>query len=119
VLLFVGIEPVLTDHGVGGDDMASRVCRRLLPVGGSQLAVARLSLAAFTLFQPLRRRVHGCVDRRCNRTRYDAARLVEAVATGLRDRAELETVRAPVVEVVDRAMAPASAALWVRAEAAP
>ena len=36
------------------------------------------------LFQPLRKRIHGAMDRRFNRSRYDAQVTVNGFATHLR-----------------------------------
>jgi hypothetical protein len=91
---------------------------RLLP-GSSSLAVAAATLAVAALFQPLRRRVQGLVDRRFNRRRHDAGQLIEAFGARLRDQVDLDTLTGEVLAVVDQAMAPTRAWLWLRPPAAP
>lgn len=81
---------------------------------GQTLAVAASTLATFALFQPVRRRVQGAVDRRFDRARYDAARVIEGFSESLRDELELVTLSDEIVRVAMDAIRPASAAMWLR-----
>jgi hypothetical protein len=79
----------------------------------SPVAVAASTLAAAALFTPVRRRVQRVVDRRFNRVRYDADRMVEAFAVRLKDAVDLETVRADLASVVSQALEPAQVSVWI------
>jgi len=78
------------------------------------VAVAASTLAAVALFNPLRHRVQRVVDRRFNRARYDAVATVATFTARLRDAVDLETVRSELLEVVNRAVEPAHASVWIR-----
>jgi hypothetical protein len=88
--------------------LATRVLSLHTPV-----AVAAATLAAAALFNPLRRRVQRAVDRRFNRTRYDADQTVLAFAARLKDAVDLDSVRDDLAQVVSRALEPAHLSVWV------
>jgi hypothetical protein len=80
----------------------------------SPVGVAASTLAAAALFHPLRLRVQRLVDRRFNRSRYDADAIVTAFTLRLRDAVDLDTVRDELLLAVDRAVEPAHASVWIR-----
>jgi hypothetical protein len=80
----------------------------------SPLAVAVATLAAVALVNPLRRRVQRIVDRRFNRTGYDAEGTIAAFAARMQDAADLEEVRSDLAAVAYRALEPAHISVWVR-----
>ncbi len=85
----------------------------------SPVAVAASTLAAVALFNPLRVRVQRIVDRRFNRARYDAEVTIAAFTTRLRDAVDIETVRTELLEVVNRAVEPVHASVWIRRKPIP
>jgi hypothetical protein len=80
----------------------------------NELTVAGSTLVAFGLFAPIRRRVQRLVDRRFNRSRYDAEQTVVAFAGRLRDEVDLEALRAEILATVTAAVEPSSVSLWLR-----
>jgi hypothetical protein len=82
--------------------------------GSSTLITAMSTLVVATLFQPLRGRVQRLVDRRFNRGRVDAERVVGSLAAQVRDQVDLDRLRVAVVASADDAVAPAGAGLWLR-----
>jgi hypothetical protein len=80
----------------------------------STVAVAAATLAAAALFNPLRRRVQKMADRRFNRTRYDADRIIAAFAARLQDAVDLDAVRADLAGSVQQALEPAHISVWIR-----
>ena len=81
---------------------------------GETLAVALSTIIAAALFQPVRRRVQGAVDRRFDRARYDGQRTIEAFAHEIRDEVDLPRLRETLVATAHDAVRPAAATLWLR-----
>jgi hypothetical protein len=88
--------------------LATRVLSVHTPV-----AVAAATLAAAALFNPLRRRVQHMVDRRFNRARYDADRIVAAFASRLKGEVDLDSIRDDLAGAVQRALEPAHVSVWI------
>jgi hypothetical protein len=86
---------------------------RVLPFS-SPVGVAASTLAAAALFNPLRRRVQGLVDRRFNRTRYDAEAVLAAFGDRLRGAVDLESVQTGLLAAVSQTTAPVHASIWLR-----
>jgi hypothetical protein len=76
--------------------------------------VAVATLSAFALFSPVQRRVHAVVDRRFNRSHFDAVRVMDQFTADLRERLDPEQVVTDWFEVVQSTMQPALVGIWVR-----
>ena len=76
-------------------------------IAGSTLAVA-------ALFNPIRKRVRRRVDRRFNRSHYDAVVITERFGDGLRDQHDADEIVAGLVAVVSTTLSPASVGVWTR-----
>lgn len=87
---------------------------RSLTGQGDQLAIVATTLAIAALFNPLRRRIQGVIDRRFYRRRYDAARALAAFSGMVQDEVELEGVSQALLRLVIETVQPSQSSLWLR-----
>jgi len=85
---------------------------RVLPVRGN-VGIAVAVLAAAAVFSPLRRRVQAAVDRRFDRARYNARRVVTQFSGQLRDQVDLDVLGTELTTVVNQVLAPEHVGLWL------
>ena len=83
----------------------------LLP-GVGDAATAAATLAAAAAFRPVLRWAQRVVDRRFNRSRFDAAQEVDAFAARLRASLDADATAADLRGVVSRTLEPAAMGIW-------
>ena len=70
-------------------------------------------LAVVALFRPVRARAQQAVDRRFNRTGYQARLAVDRFAQDLRDEVDLDELRREVVTTAATTVQPTTASVWL------
>ncbi len=84
-------------------------------VGQQPVVIVLSTLLIAALFQPLRARLQRTIDQRFYRSRYDAARTVDAFSAALRSEVDLARLNEHLLTVVEETMRPAHVSLWLRA----
>ena len=85
-----------------------------LPPLEGELSVAASTLLAAALFNPVRRRIQNAVDRKFNRSRFDAQLTMEALAKRLSSEVDLSALGLELEQVAYQTMQPANVQVWVR-----
>jgi hypothetical protein len=114
-LVYGVLTAMLASVYLGGVTAAQAVLRALTgQEEQSQLAIVVSTLVIAALFNPLRRRIQGFIDRRFYRSKYDARKTLEAFSAKLRDETDLDALSDNLVGVVRETMQPAHVSLWLR-----
>src|SRR5215207_6550780 len=119
-LVYGSLTATLVALYFGGIVLLQRVLDVLTGTGEkSTFVVVASTLVIAALFNPLRRRVQGFVDRSFYRYKYDAAKTLEAFGSRLRDETDLEALSDDHVGVVRGTMQPEHVSLWLRPDPEP
>ncbi|MGA7086725.1 MAG: hypothetical protein WA695_10080 [Candidatus Dormiibacterota bacterium] len=87
----------------------------VLPLRGS-ISVVIAVLVAAGLFAPLRSRARALVDKRFNRSHYNAQSVVNSFAARLGDKVSLSSISSDLLSAVDQTVQPSHASLWLRTQ---
>lgn len=80
----------------------------------SALGIATSTLLIAALFNPLRRRLQGLIDRRLYRSKYDAQRVIDQFVATARNEPDMSLLSTDLLDVVDRNVQPSLQGLWIR-----
>lgn len=84
-----------------------------MPVS-SDLAVAAATLSAAAVVRPVLERVQAGVDRRFNRSRYDARLTLDAFGEELQQETDVDAITRRLLAVVVRSVEPMTVSVWQR-----
>jgi len=79
----------------------------------SEVVTVVSTLAIVALFSPLRKRIQNVIDKRFYRHKYNAAKVLAAFGTTVRDETDLDALKAELLNAVDATMQPERVTLWL------
>jgi len=82
----------------------------------SAVVIVASTLAIVLLFQPLRRRIQGFIDRRFYRRKVDSAKMLASFATTTRVQVDLEELSLALLRVATERLQPTQCLLWLKQE---
>jgi hypothetical protein len=82
----------------------------------SEISIVISTLVIAALFRPLQTRMQHFIDSRFYRVKYDAERTLARFAHTAQDEVDLDRLGYSLLEVVEKAMQPQRANLWIRRE---
>lgn len=82
--------------------------------GQNELVTVISTLVIAALFVPLRNRIQSGIDRRFNRQRYDAQKVLAQFAAAARDETDLERLSGRLLEAVELTMQPTSTSIRLK-----
>jgi hypothetical protein len=112
--LVYGVLTVLLAAVYFGGVAATQTALRVLTGQEFQLAIVASTLAIAALFNPLRRRIQGSVDRRFYRRKYDARKILDVFSARLRNETDLEVLSGDLVSVTRETLQSEHASLWLQ-----
>ena len=115
-LVYTCLVAVLALVYLGGIAILGAVFRSATGQSGA-LAVTLSTLAVALAFQPARRRIQHAIDRRFSRRTADAQQAARAFSGRLREEIDLDALCQELIGVVDTAVQPRHATLWLQRSA--
>jgi MFS family permease len=104
----LGIVYVVGVVGVGG------LVRGMTGQEGNTLVVAASTLSVAGLFRPARARIQAFIDRRFDRSRYDAQQTIVDFSARMREQIDLDSLINEMASVIRDTVQPTHVSLWLR-----
>jgi hypothetical protein len=76
--------------------------------------VAGTTLGLAAVFNPLRHRLRDVVDRRFNRQRFDAERVIEGFTSRMSNVTTTDSLSSDLTATLEQTLAPAAIGIWIR-----